>query len=513
MNILHRYLLAISSSFIGLTIYAQSPDYADATTASTPDIANIAAPSVQPAVIDQMQASEVAPVTQISQPEVLGAPEAPATQVIAQAEEQQPITAPQTPDSVLVQAPASPLTAVQASDSQAQAPASPSIDPVIAPVAEIQPGAISDAPVAESVVPAADTAQIQSTVQEEVRGPRLTPIVQQQAPEEHEEEIEQDAIVESEDLYKDGIDTLEEEDSGNWYEKRKHWKKARPKYDEIHTLVNKIESSLKQFLDKKKNIEKTVSNFYINIGEQRTAIQERITSLIDELNKERIKDDENFSPSELKVLEELRQQKSKDLEQLKDQFTALATADEHLRQALLVSLTDQVEQARTYEEKALEAYYKISEILDDQKAKNLLHDMDGYHDNIIAIDKWIEGELKEYTQQTIATIASLVDNITANVKSLKQRGVILAKQVADEEKVEELQEKQRRDADKMAAAKKAQEEASKGIWSRITQFFTRISDSIKSFFSWLSSTILGNKANHITRGQQVVEPIVQPRMA
>jgi hypothetical protein len=297
---------------------------------------------------------------------------------------------------------------------------------------------------------------------------------------------------------KEGIDTIEEEDSGNWYEKRRAWKKAKPKYDEIRKLVTALDDSTAYFFEANKDVEKEIEQFYLAIGSEQMQALTNLNNIMQALAKERETKNEKIAAQEAKQLADMQAQKQKNLEGLKSNLENIKKINENIRNAILGTLVDQVRVARSYEDKALESYYRISEILDDRKAWNLLHDMDVYKENVQAIQDWINSELRNYIDQSSAKAKELIESSKQLVDMLNQQGITLRKQLTAEEK-RAHDEKLKQEAEEKARAA----EKNKSIWNSIKNFFG-------SIWLWLKNTIINLFSGTVKQKPEAVVPVKAP---
>lgn len=306
-------------------------------------------------------------------------------------------------------------------------------------------------------------------------------------------EIDQIARVQNE--FDEGIDTIDDEDSGNWYLKRSLWKKAKPKYDEIRKVANRVERSIKSFLDKRKKIEETNETFFFEMGVDQGEIAAIVAQTI-EAQKKMQAIDAQLADEQKKEIADAQAKKQEELDTLKNYIDVIKKTDDNLMDAIFNSLIEQQQLVQSYEEKALDNYYKISEILDDKKARELLNEMDNFVENVYAIEKWINGPLTQYVDQSAVRLTELMQKTHMVVSSLKQQGIELKKQMTqDELNAEEARKKN--EAEKLAKAQAAARAAMahKGffatVWSVIYEFFASVVTLISAPFAYVYTLIVG----------------------
>lgn len=407
----------------------------------------------------------------VDQPPLLEQPVVPEQIPASQPMEQNPSVAQPTGQ------PSNPSVIVQQQPMQTQVPAS-------LPQTQTSQQSVSQIPV--SSTPAAQPGQMPSLVPQagpslgslttlpvSLAGPIMppsTPIVQAPEP---------DFIEKSQKTFKEGIDTVEQVDSGNWWEKRRAFKSAKPKYEESRKLVGIVDESSEEFFNKLSSFDKLIDEFYISSGIDQGEIHVMLDTSIKNLEKERDTRPQGLNDEQFKELNDLNEKKYKNLESLKLNFEKIKKINENVRESILNTLTYQVKTARSFEDKSLESYYRISEILDDRKARGLLNDMQTYNENIQAILNWINVDLKNYVNQSIEKAKELINQMNQQIANLKEQGIALSKKASQQEQAElELKKK-----------KEAQEKALKEKEAKESGFFSRIFRTIGSFFSSTASSI------------------------
>lgn len=307
---------------------------------------------------------------------------------------------------------------------------------------------------------------------------------------------EVDQIAQSQTEFDEGIDTLDEEDSGNWYLKRSLWKKAKPKYDEIRKVATRVERSIKGFLDKRKKIEESNDSFFFELGVDQGEITQIVAQII-AAQKKIQPADEKLTEDQKKEAADTQAKRQEELDKLKNYVDVIKKTDDNLMDAIFNSLIEQQQLVQSYEEKALDNYYKISEILDDKKARELLNEMDNFVENVYAIEKWINGPLTQYVDQSGERLTDLMQKTHMLVSSLKQQGIELKKQLTqDELNAEEIRKKA--EAEKLAKAQAAARAAMKQkgffatIWSGIVSFFDSLITLVTTPFTYMYSLVFGS---------------------
>ncbi len=278
-----------------------------------------------------------------------------------------------------------------------------------------------------------------------------------------------------------GIDNVDEQDSGNWYEKRILLKKAGPKRAKISKKVAALTHGASAFIEKRNAEEAMVKQELLDFGFTVTYLDEQINNLSKEIDETRKK--EGLNEQERSALDEVVKDKA-DLDQLKSDVDLISQLDGSVGKAI-EKLMQQIEVASGYEQKALELYDAIADVLDDKKAKSYYLQIETLLDNVEAIERYINTQFSSYIDSSINTIKESIEKVKTSTKTLQERGLIVTKQFEEAQKAE-----QERIA-KEKAAKKAV--ASKSWFSGVTDFMMQIFSWVAYPFVWLYSLIFGSK--------------------
>lgn len=284
-----------------------------------------------------------------------------------------------------------------------------------------------------------------------------------------------------------GINTVDEKNKGNWYEKLNWWRKSKPKYEGLSKLVNNINSSKKRIEDKYKKILSKFDNLIKSLKIDLNTFEKNITIKISELNK--ILETEYFHDEQDKLNKS--NEIKNNLDKLKLDFKTLTLLKNNLDKSVMQNLANQVSQSENYEENALHSFEEIENVLDDKKARALYETIENANENVLAIKNYISGDLESYINESEIKINQLESNIEKTVKNLESKEIYLRNLTP-----EEIKDKEREDLlKKEQAAKKANQKQVKKCTSeenlpwyyKILNFFKVIINKIfyfiKSFFS------------------------------
>lgn len=336
----------------------------------------------------------------------------------------------------------------------------------------------------------------ESVTAQEQPAQSATPQVETEQKPTQEKTSEPDYIAQSQAQFDEGIDTLDEEDSGNWYLKRSTWKKAKPKYEEIRKIVSRIEKTIELFLKKRKAIETISEQFFFEVGLDQGELTQIVAEILDAQRKKAAQNTQKLTEEQKLEEQQLAKKRQEALAKLKNYLDVIKKTDDNLMDAIFNSLIEQQQNAQSYEEKALDNYYKISEILDDKKARELLSQMDTYKENVLAIEQWINGPLTQYVDQSSQRMKDLMQKTHALIADLKAQGIEIKRKQTEAE-LKEQEARRKADAEKLA---KAQAEAraalkKKGFTYYVTSFFNSLVDLVMmpinyilSFFTSSSGT-------------------------
>lgn len=315
----------------------------------------------------------------------------------------------------------------------------------------------------------------------------------------------------------EGKETLNDEpDSGNWYEKLQWWKKAKPAYEIIQGKIAQIKSLTEAFLDRRTSIKKELDSFYNSLRIRQKTTQEMIDKALEELKE--LQEQQQAGVEELSAEQRAQQielaDKQKNLEQLKTDIDMLASLSTRVEEAEGV-LSEQLKKAERFEERALESFEQIENVLDDQKAKQLYDTIENSAENIQALIAYIEGPLRGYLEQSAARMTQLMPKIKAQVENLEKHGISLRVLTEEErKKEEELKKKHALEEEarvREQKAKKAQAEQEKAmswwqkLWNSIATAVSSFWNAVKNFFG---SFFASRQEEEKVPGKERLKPVV-----
>ncbi len=271
----------------------------------------------------------------------------------------------------------------------------------------------------------------------------------------------------------------EEPDSGNWYEKLMWWKKAKQLYTEdIKDAMDQLGTIEKQYQEKKKVILEPLTKSIHALPASKAQAVPLIDKALADITKQL--EAVGVAQEEKARLEG----REKTLEALKKDYENLATLKQRLDEVFNRVYSQQIQEAQRYEEKALEHYEKIGQVLNDKKAHKYYLMVENSLENIRSLSTYLTGPLASFVDKTAAMLNQIIARIPKLMQELENEGILI-RILSEEEKAQ--QQAQLEAKRKMEAEKKAQAERQARSWwqrwfSTLGSFFSSIWQSITGFF-------------------------------
>lgn len=293
-------------------------------------------------------------------------------------------------------------------------------------------------------------------------------------PEEHAEELEIK-----------GINTVDvdSEPKGNWLYKRIWWEKAERTYEKIKQLTDKILEARILYFARRTDLDRNVLDpFYLGQGFNQGELTEIINYLTQQLEQER--KEGSIDEKERDLLTILTEEK-KNLEGLQKGVSMVSNIDHAIDDALL-KLSEQLNQAKMYEQQAWQSFKAINRELSDKKARELYYSMDTYWRNLNNINSYISGSFAQYFDQLDDRIKQEVENIKSTMGTLKEKGIDIQSQ-AQKLKAGKSAEKE----EETVEAEQAPTGFVETLISWIKAPFTGIANLFGSGFNWITGLFGG----------------------
>jgi DNA repair exonuclease SbcCD ATPase subunit len=276
-------------------------------------------------------------------------------------------------------------------------------------------------------------------------------------------------------------ETIEEPDAGNWYEKLQWWKKAKPAYERVQQGITQLKALEKELSAQRDTFRKELEAFYASAQVQLKELEDAMQKALDALKTQQEAEPEVLTEEQRAKKVEIAD-RQKLLEQLKEDLDTVQSVSKGVEEAVSSIVPAQTKKAEQYEERALESFERIENVLDDQKAKQFYDTIENSGDNIEALVTYFRGPLRVYLDQSIAHLRQLLPKIRATIEELEKQGIILRKAT------EELKKKQELEQAQAAQVKKKVEEQHKkvswwqGIWNSFVSFLSSLWGRITGLF-------------------------------
>ncbi len=272
------------------------------------------------------------------------------------------------------------------------------------------------------------------------------------------------------------------EPAGNWLLKRKWWTAAQERYSQIKDVFDQIHEARMPFYTRRAKIDRDVLEpLYIHAGLDRSDLIDvlsKFNTLLDVEQEKHKALDEQDQAMQAKALAQ-----KKVLEDLQKDVTDLAQYDVGLDE-FLNTLMEQINAARSYQNKAWQAYVNIGNELNDKRAHDLYYEMVSYLEGATAIQGYINGDFQKAFTQLEKTVAEQAKRITDTLTSLKESNIDFKEY---SQKLDEKIQNEGKTEEPEAAPEEPEQEGFMGMlmswWNMIKDAFVSAYDWVMSFFS------------------------------
>lgn len=302
------------------------------------------------------------------------------------------------------------------------------------------------------------------------------------------------AVQPEEEIEIKGLDTVDvAEPKGNWLYKRIWWEKAERVYEKIKQLTSEIIESRMIYFSKRHELDHNVLDpFYLNLGLEQGILEEVVTSLMNQLERE--KAEGPLDEKEQELLNTINVEKKR-LEELKQGALQVTKLDYAIEDAL-IKLMEQLNQARAYEQQAWDNFKAINRELSDKKARELYYGMDTYWKNLNSINTYLSDPFAKYFEQLTSKMEQETSKIKTTIQSLKEKGIDI-----------KMQAERLRNTCKVPAKEEQteQEEETTGLlgtlWKWVKAPFVFVGNIISGTFGWIGSWFGGSSGEENTEAQ------------
>ncbi len=218
-----------------------------------------------------------------------------------------------------------------------------------------------------------------------------------------------------------GLTTTVLDNRGNWYNKQRILAEARKSFETVRSVVNAIDTYVRELMEQRNQFLSTTAQFYIDLGTTEAALSTRINTIIDTLKKEESAG--TLSEHERLDLQQFLDHKAA-IEELVTLLTKVQAYDDALNKAVQV-LSEQLSNAHSYEEIAWENYDKIADVLNDEIAEGFFKQVQGSQQNVEAIQNYLVREFTNYFATITSQLKQTTETISAQVQELQKKGLTL----------------------------------------------------------------------------------------
>ncbi|MGE0206564.1 MAG: hypothetical protein AB7R69_01820 [Candidatus Babeliales bacterium] len=306
---------------------------------------------------------------------------------------------------------------------------------------------------------------------------------------------------------KEGIDTVDIEEGGNWLLKRKALEDTADTIEKIVNTFGKIVEASTTYKIRRNKIDNDYDLYIATMGFNLGDLDQLLTDVSEELERERQKD-VALTADERAAMATVRE-KQNEIKQLQAELKALADLDQEIDK-VIDTVDTQIKTASNYQNQAWKYFQEIRKVLSDERAEDLYYRTVSLQKSMEDIYAYITGTLSVYFTNQIETLRGHMDSIKSKVESLQKMGIDLQKKLKQFEQEDEeqrmQQEKQEQDEAVQKAVKEAAGKRNKSNWlNRLRTIviwpFVQVKNFVVGAFDYVASFFRSPK-------KQVVKPEV-----
>lgn len=284
-------------------------------------------------------------------------------------------------------------------------------------------------------------------------------------------------------IAKEGVDTVDIEEGGNWLLKRKALEDTVDLIEQIgRTFTQIIEASM-DFRIKYNQLNNEYDHFIGSIGFDLGDTDQLLSDLAQSLENERKK--ESDLTEQERELENAVAQKQKEVAQLQESLKKLRDLDAKIVNVLTI-VDQQVQVGNTYQNQAWKNFQTIKKVLSDEKAEAFFYNTQGLFKNIQATYHYLKETLSAYFMEQSAALRNEISLIKNQVESLKKIGIDLKKSIEKNEQEDQEREKKSQEEEMAQVLEKKVEELEKeyaaknktGLWHSLRGYFNAFINGI-----------------------------------
>jgi hypothetical protein len=254
---------------------------------------------------------------------------------------------------------------------------------------------------------------------------------------------------------KEGLDTIDIEEGGNWLLKRKALEDTADTIEKIVNDFSKILEASTTFKIKRNKLDNDYDLYIATVGFNLGDLDQILTNLMEELAKEEKKEGE-LSADERAVAATIKEKKN-DIKQLQEDLKALAALDEEIDK-VVDTVDSQIKTANNYQNQAWKNFQQIKKVLSDEKAEELYYRTVSLQKSMQEIYTYLTTTLSSYFATQIDTMRSKMGAIKNQIGTLQTKGIDLQKEIEKLEEEDQKQDKERLQEEHEEALKKAAQE-------------------------------------------------------
>ena len=291
------------------------------------------------------------------------------------------------------------------------------------------------------------------------------------------------------------LDTLDIEEGGNWFIKRRILEEMFKLIDEMDQVNTKIRDMRMTFFKARNDIDKEVALFVKDIGYNLGKLDQIATTILNVMERER-KQEGDLSDEERSVVLAVEKVEKK-VKQIQDAVQEIMSLDNKIDAEILKSLEDRINESASYRQQGWKNLQSTKKMLSDEKAQNLYNKTEALYDTMQNVLRWLQTKLLLYFNQTIKTMRNDMNTIKSDLKELQSKGINLQKEVEKIEEQEETVEKQRTKNEMEDAVEQAIERTKdkmkqeKGFFAQIKSILWYPIQLFQDAFTWIKSLFGG----------------------
>jgi hypothetical protein len=277
-----------------------------------------------------------------------------------------------------------------------------------------------------------------------------------------------------------GLNTIDNNEAGNWILKRLWWQEGKSAYGDILKINDGLLPLQLKFLVLRADSEKFFLEQWLKLNLDENTLFDKFVQFKEKIEAEKLKRQGDLSQEERQELLKI-EDSEKNLEALKqmlqDIFQYQIQLDDGLKQVI-----EHLKTCRLYETDSWDLLQKISRTLDDKLAREYYLQIETNQKNCQNMSDYLHNEYYDYLQKIVTSQNSLLDNIKNSLEQLKSDGYKFENEIAQEIKDDEATVKKRLDEKaKLEREKKQQEQIKKAKTNR--SFLDNVYFTLNNWFS------------------------------